>query len=358
MPVTLKYVQEYRNRHGKVYRYFRAPGQKKIALRGEPGSAEFIAAYAAAHAGLELLSQKEINDFSPGSISTTIAAYYTDNSFLSLAPGTRKMRRAILERFRTVNGSRKVSTLTRERLAEMLGQLPPFAARNWLKTLRGLMAFAKRIGLRHDDPTEGIRPVKVRAGSIHTWTEDEIVTYEHAFAVGTRARLAMAILLFTAARRSDAVRLGPQHVRAGRLIYRQQKTGRQLAIPIHPQLAEILNATPSTHLTFLVTAHGKPFTAAGFGNWFRKMCNEAGLPHCSSHGLRKAQARRLAEAGCSAHEIASITGHKTLSEVQRYAEAASQARLADAAISRTRVSTESKIAVYPSRKLLGNNDGK
>jgi integrase len=78
---------------------------------------------------------------------------------------------------------------------------------------------------------------------------------------------------------------------------------------------------------------GKPFTVAGFGNWLRKCCNEAGLPNgLSAHGLRKAAARRLADIGCSAHEIAAITGHATLSEVQRYTKLADRKRLAQQAM--------------------------
>jgi integrase len=61
-----------------------------------------------------------------------------------------------------------------------------------------------------------------------------------------------------------------------------------------------------------VTSFGKPYSPAGFGNWFRELCDEAGCPDISAHGLRKACARRLAELGCSAHEIAAITGHASL----------------------------------------------
>ena len=86
--------------------------------------------------------------------------------------------------------------------------------------------------------------------------------------------------------------------------------------------------TPSRHLTLLTTAYGKPFTAAGFGGWFRDRCDEAGLPQCSAHGLRKAACRRLAEAGCSSKVIAAISGHKSLREVERYVEAADQERMA------------------------------
>jgi integrase len=82
----------------------------------------------------------------------------------------------------------------------------------------------------------------------------------------------------------------------------------------------------------LVTEFGAPFTAAGFGNWFRDRCNEAGLKHCSFHGLRKAAATRLAEAGCTTEQIKAVTGHATLKEVGRYTKAADQARLARQAL--------------------------
>jgi integrase len=107
-------------------------------------------------------------------------------------------------------------------------------------------------------------------------------------------------------------------------------------------LQTVLDATPSEHLTFLVTEFGKPFAPAGFGNWFRDQCNEAGLPkHCSAHGLRKAACRRLAEAGCTAHQIAAISGHASLREVERYTKAVDQARLAKDAIKKEQLRTSS-----------------
>ena len=64
-----------------------------------------------------------------------------------------------------------------------------------------------------------------------------------------------------------------------------------------------------------------------------KAIRAAGLPpECVPHGLRKAAARRLAEAGCSSKEIAAITGHKTLAEVERYTREADQERLSKSAI--------------------------
>ena len=105
-------------------------------------------------------------------------------------------------------------------------------------------------------------------------------------------------------------------------------------IPVHPDLAEVIAATPSRHLTFLVTKFGKPFTTSGFSNKLKDWCRQADLPHCSAHGLRKAAAVRLAERGATPHEIMAITGHKTLQEVERYTRAARQAKLADSAMTK------------------------
>ena len=132
--------------------------------------------------------------------------------------------------------------------------------------------------------------------------------------------------------------MGAQHIRDGAVHIKQEKTAVELAIPLHPELAAIIASTPSSHLTFLTTRGGRPFEASSFSRWFREECDKAGLPHCTAHGLRKAAARRLAEAGCTAHEIAAITGHASLTELVRYTRAADQRRLAEAAMAKTRTS--------------------
>ncbi len=136
--------------------------------------------------------------------------------------------------------------------------------------------------------------------------------------------------------------MGRQHIKSEWLTVRQQKTGAIVEIPVRKELRAAIDLLPNNHLTFLVTENGKPFTAAGFGNWFREVCREAGLAdHCAAHGLRKAAARRLAEAGCTAHQIMAITGHKTLREVTRYTEAADRHGLAEAAMAKIGKGTSS-----------------
>lgn len=113
------------------------------------------------------------------------------------------------------------------------------------------------------------------------------------------------------------------------------KTGTTLTLPLHPALRRELDLAPQDRLTFLARGNGEAFTPNGFYMRFTGWAREAGLPTgLAPHGLRKACARRLAEAGCTAHQIASVTGHRTLAEVERYTRAVDQARLATAAITR------------------------
>jgi integrase len=88
----------------------------------------------------------------------------------------------------------------------------------------------------------------------HTWSEDEIAAFEAHHPIGSKARLALALGLYTAQRRGDVVRMGRQHIRNGELMVRQSKTGTPLLIPVLPELAAIIDATPTGHLTLLVTA--------------------------------------------------------------------------------------------------------
>jgi integrase len=175
----------------------------------------------------------------------------------------------------------------------------------------------------------------VREG-IEAWTESEIAAYEAHHPIGTPARLAFALALYTGQRASDLIRLGRQHVRDNAIELKQQKTGTTLAVPLHPELKAIIDASPSSNLLFLTSEHGKPYASGNsFGQRIRRWAQQAGINDRSVHGLRKACCRRLAEAGCSAHEIMSISGHKTLVECERYTKSVSQKALAEKAIART-----------------------
>ena len=325
-----KFTHHFIDRNGHARFYFRRNG-RRIPLPGLPWSPEFMAAYQEALSGVKAQAEFGAKRIKPGSIGALVLSYFNSIAFGELATETKRTRRNILERFAEEHGDKRAAMLQREHIQAMFAKKASkrFAARNWLKTIRALMQFAVVDGRLKEDPTTTIKNLSSKTEGFATWTEDHIAEFERRFPVGTRERLALALLLCTAQRRSDVVKMGRQHIRNGAIEVTQQKTGTKLAIPIHPDLQAALDAAPSNHLTFLTTLYGCPFTAPGFTNWFRVTCNQAGLPKgISAHGLRKAAARRLAEAGCSANVIASITGHRSLNEVERYTRAADQARMA------------------------------
>ena len=332
----LRYVQAFVDRDtGAVFRYFRRPGYPRVRLPGLPGSAEFNRAYEAALEGPKLAVG--VGRSKPGSLSVAIAGYYTSLEFRSLAAGTQTARRAILERFRAAHGDKPIVLLPPKFIAHVLSTMKPFAARNWLKAIRHLMQFCVAQEMCATDPTQGIKLPRAKSDGIYSWTEGEISMFEAHHAIGTRPRLALALLLYTGQRRGDVLRMGRQHIRDGVITVRQDKTGTTLVIPVHTNLRVILDATPGEHLTFVVGQRGNPFTPNAFSKWFRDQCDVAGLPvACSAHGLRKAACRRLAEAGCSANEIAAISGHASLREVERYTRAVDQERMARNAMARTK----------------------
>jgi integrase len=342
-----KYVHHFvDDRFGKAKGryYFRRRGFKQVPLPGLPGSLEFEQAYQAAMIDRPLaIGAKRIR---VGSLGALVIAYCNSPKFLTLAPSTRSTYRNILERFTKEHGDKPLALLTRQHINAMLARKveTPAAANHWLRLVKTLMHFAVAEGMRADDPSTGVEFLEHHTLGFHTWGEDEIATYREHHALGTKARLALELLLNMATRRSDVVKLGRQHVRDGVLRFRAKKTSRstgmEVIIPVLPELQQALDAAPkSDHLTFLVTAYSKTFTANGFGGWFRDRCDEAGLPQCSAHGLRKACSRRLAEAGCSANVIAAVIGDTTLREVERYTKAADRKLMAqlgmDALKSRT-----------------------
>jgi integrase len=320
-----KFVHGFLDRHGKPRWYFRRAGFKRLPLPGLPWSPEFMAAYEQALAGqpIEIGASRT----KAGTVAAAVVGYFNSLAFSSLAESTRRTRRLILERFRAEHGEKGIATLGRIHVERMMDAKAstPGAALNFLVALRALMRHAVMVGLRTDDPTAGVRAPKFRSAGFYSWTEDDIASFEARHPLGSRARLALALLLYTAQRRADVIQMGRQHIRDGLIHVRQSKTGATLAIPLHPELRAVLDATPTDHLTFLTTRGGRPFHPDSFTHYFKRKCREAGLPaQASVHGLRKAACRRLAEVGCSA----SISGHATLREVSRYTAAADQVRLA------------------------------
>ncbi len=338
--IRLKYIDRFRDRHGRVRYYFRRGHGARIALPGRPGTPEFILAYEAAIRGT---SAEPVTPSlaANGTFHRLAQVYFASPDFLRLAPSTRRTYRSVIERMIIEEniGHRLVREMTRAHVQRMLAKRAstPGAANSLLQKIKVLIRFAIDIGWRTDDPT--VRIKKFSKGEFHTWTEAELRQFEARWPVGSTERLAYSLLLFTGQRRSDVVEMKWDDVDDGTIsvvpIKTKRTSGAKLWIPIHPELARVLEASEVRGPTILRTAFGRAFTGNGFGNFMADKIEQAGLlDRCVTHGLRKAAARRLAEAGCTANEIAAITGHATLQEVSRYTKAADQRRLAVAAMKR------------------------
>ena len=174
--------------------------------------------------------------------------------------------------------------------------------------------------------------LKVESEGFHPWTDEELDRFEAAYPLGTRERVAYAVLLYTGQRRGDVVRMGRQHVKDGVLTIRQEKTGMEVHLPILKPLREALAAGPTGDLAFIAGSRGEPMVKESFGNWFRTVCNRAGVPDCSAHGLRKAGARRAAENGATTAELNAIFGWTGAKMASFYTASADRRRLAGGAM--------------------------
>ena len=328
------YVEAWHDRHGKLRVYFRKGKGGRVSLPSEIDSDEFRRAYADALAGLVSKKAIKLGAVQSGTIGALIVAYLKSGGFLDLRATTQAGYRSRLDMLRSAHGHRSLSGMSREGIETKI--LGPFADRPGqrlaiLKMLRVLIRHAIALGWLKHDPSAGIR--RPKSGEIRSWTDAEIAQFEARWASGTKQRLAFALMLFTGQRRSDVHRMTWADVAGDAIRVIQQKTGAKLSIALHSELRAVLAAAARDHVTILNTAFGQPFTVDGFSQFMRDAIASAGLPiECQPHGLRKAAGRRLAEAGCSAHQIMAILGHKTLAEAERYTREADQSRLAAAAI--------------------------
>jgi integrase len=331
--LKLPYVQEYRDRHGKARRYFRRPGYKRVTLPGTPGSPQFMSAYQVAMAAERPPIGRRYGE---GTIGDLVVSFYKSPYFENLKPNSQRLYRLVLDNFRQKDGHRMVRDMPRRvamNIIEEIGATRPGMANLTLKAMRRLFAYAIKREMRAGNPFLGIESYKL--GTHHTWTDAEIAAYESVWKVGTRERLAFDLLLYTGQRVGDVAAMGRSDIRNGDIHLKPEKTGDELVIPIHPNLLRSMKAFPPKGLSLVGQANGRPISGAGLSSVIERAARVAGLPEkCVPHGIRKARMRRLAERGASTKEIASVSGHKSLKEVERYTVAADQARLARAAMAR------------------------
>jgi integrase len=337
------YVKGYIS-NGRPYFYYRRNGAKDVPLPGMPWTAQFMEAHAKAEAAYKAPGAVEIGASRTvaGTVNAGLVVYYRSTAFTSgLANGSQSSRRNLLERFRTEFGQVRLKSVERRHVQRYISLLKtPSVQRNMLQALKHFFKYCVDAELISDNPTEGVSKAKMpNTGGFYAWTEDDVSKYQERHPIGSKARLALALYLNLGLRKSDVVRIGPRDVKDGALTdFLPQKTsrtgGKRINVPLTAETKAIIKATPVTGAdTYLVTEQGKPFTANGFGNKVRQWCDQAGLPECTSHGLRKLCLTRLADIeGIDVLSLAAISGHKDLRELQIYIDAADRKRRARRAI--------------------------
>ena len=352
LEIDLPYLLSDPDRHGNERLYVRRYG-RRIRIREKPGAPEFAKAYAEAVGRLSGPVPPKAppgrTPFPKGTLGWLGARYFASEEFLNMDAKSQSLRRGVLEACfiepladddPIAMGHCPLAHLSPQKVKRLrdLKAGFPGAANNRRKYLSAMFGWAieQTPPLLRTNPARDVRKVKYATEGFHTWTLDEVRTFEQRHPVGTRARLALALLLYTGARRGDMVTLGRQHVRDGWLRFIPRKTRhkrmRLSEKPLLPELEEVIAASPCGNMTYLMTEYGKPFTAAGFGNWFRDRCNEARLPHCSAHGLRKAGATLAAENGATVNQLMAIFDWETPAQAKVYTDAADRKRMAGEAM--------------------------
>jgi integrase len=334
--LRLKYLVEDVDRYGNVRIYVRRKGQPKVRLEQPPGTEAFLEEYRRALAG-ELTKPQPQAPRAPavrGSLRWLVEQYYQAAEFKRLMRG--HVRRSILDDITMKHGHKPFALMEPRHVRKIRDEKAdlPEAANARVKALRQVFKWAIAVDHHDRNPARDVDYIRTGSDGFHTWTVEEVQQYERRHPRGTKARKALAILLLLGVRRSDAVRFGPQMETPDGLKLRwtevkgRSRLVKHRELPILPQLRAELDASPSGHLAYLVTAFGKPFTANGFGNWFRERCDEAGLPHCSAHGLRKAGATIAADNGATEYQLMAIYGWESTKQANVYTKKANRRRLA------------------------------
>lgn len=362
--LSLRFLCEDTDRHGNVRLYVRKRGKRKVRLHETPGTDAFMAEYRRALAEIEgLVAPKAAvrarQPAAKGSLRWLVQQYMASGEFRQLNPDTQRARRSVLEGLCQETDSKGLEHGEKPfarmearhvlKLRDAKAALPG-AANNRVKYLSYVFSWAMlpAVGLAQANPCRGVPKLRPRRPDGHlAWGTAQCAAFEARWPLGTQARLAYEIFRETDLRRSDACRLGPQHVRDGR-IRMTLKKGAGIApvevnIPMSQRLLEAIESTPRAkgHLAFLVTYQGRPYSVAGLGNAMRAWCDQAGLQGYSAHGLRKFGATVMAEGGATELELMAFHGWTDPAQARVYTRKARAGKLADrAAASRRAAETE------------------
>ncbi len=345
MPKKLpKGVSVDRDRHKNVRLYFRASGRPKVRLRESPGTKAFEREVSCARLGIPYEPEgsaavTQVRQTTTEGTLDWLVVQYRTRAKNKMAQDQLGRRVRLLEEISDSKhkdrrrGALPFALMARKHVIEIRDTIRDTAGaqNNVVKTISAMFGWAIESGITDINPALKIKDIPTGEG-FHTWSLDEVATYDEKYPVGTTARLAKDIAMFTGLRRQQVAVLGRQHVRDGWIKITPTKTiktsGVTVEIPLLPVLAKSINAAKTGDLTYLINEKGRAFTSNGLGNKFRDWCDGAGLPQCSMHGLRKAGATIAAENGATDNELMAIFGWTTKKQTGLYTKKADRKRLA------------------------------
>ncbi|CAL77058.1 Putative Phage Integrase/recombinase [Bradyrhizobium sp. ORS 278] len=320
------------SRHGKVYWFDQMRrGAPKTRIRGEYGSAEFMAAYDAAVTGGAAKPTPEIKA-PKGTLEWAWMLYRQSGAWQSgLSQATRRQRENIMKHVLKTAASTPLSDIDAAAIADGIDRRAktPSQAKNFLQTMNQFFAWLKRAKIVSENPCDGAElPKRPKTGGFKKWSLDDVELYEKRWPIGTRERVMLDDYMYTGLRRGDAAVVGKQHVRNGVISLQTEKAGQWVHIPLLDVLKRTLEAGPVGDLAWNATKSGRPFAKESLGNAFKDACVAAGVRDKSAHGLRKAAATRAADNGATAHELMAIFRWVDIKEAELYTRAADRKRLA------------------------------
>lgn len=327
MPKPLpRYVTKTVTRYGKVLLYFRVDKGPRTRLPSDPESHEFRQAYAALLAAIPAPQGKAPASFR--TIRWLLARYMESGVWRELKPGTRRQRSNIFHSVVKQNGDVEFSKIQPKHIRNRMDQMieTPVQGNNYLKAMSGLFTWAVMNDHMKANPCAGVKKLKETGKGFPPWTIDDAKAFMARWGEGTAQRLAFELLLHTGCRRGDLTEMGRQHLRGNVLSFRTSKTGSVVTVELPDHVMSLIGKTKTGDLHFIVTSHGKPFSDAGFGNWFGAAAREAGIEK-NAHGIRKLAATIAADEGATAHELMAQFGWSTPKQAEVYTRGADRARL-------------------------------
>ena len=328
----LPYIHAYTDRHGRRRLYYRRKGHPRAPLPGLPGSPEFMAAYNAAAARDARVPPSK----SPaaGTFGALCHEYEHSSEFAAYAELTQRETRYVIRKLEAKHSDKPVNLLAREHILRWRDDMKkkPGAANKMLRTLKVLLTFARDRNYCKSNEAHGIK--LLRGGEYRAWTREEMLAFEAKWPLGTLERTGYALALYTGQRRADVAKLTFKSIAGGAIRLVQGKTAAAVEIPLHPELRKAIAAVHPRHeAAILARKSGRALNPIYFGHRMAAAIAAAGLPDkCVLHGLRKSAAVALIDAGCTPHQAAAVTGHKTARMLEAYAKNRDQAKLGKAAM--------------------------